>query len=576
MTLVAAAAGGIPSIAFAAKMAASPLAMPSCPAKARRPARSRPKAAGASAVAEEICNATGSRVGGKLAAELAAAAVAADRRLHGGAPKAASVCRRCPALPPAERAPTAPSWSRDPREPTAPPRPAGRLPWHPARTGGAEAAPARPAPVRVVTSRSISPMLRANLLAAAEEEAALTSNRSTPREQTSARSSPVERTKPVALPSLPSPRHSRSPSPRPGPRTVASPQRSFAAQAVVLDGPREAQGDVLGGPSQEGTPVLWPAADARAASPRTLEPLGPPLKLAKSTLDRNASETTASGHDEAAGGNSAKTSTSHVGPVVEVLEQQRFHAPRLPSGRAPYLKRSRTPAIAAGCDEQLACGAGDGAAAVAVAAVPAPSYKAEMWLRLARIALLELPQLRLPPALKMRLPSPVVDCQNVDEEGHRQAPQEQPPWAAMAYPEASFADATALLGDLRHSDSTDHEASRGSATAERAAQAWTRLVARVMRVTNAAPEITLDEASALSPRFRDGHLCLGEMMEESVTWIDVDTDDDCHSPKNGEQGDAGPCEDAEEGGCEHPALKHIARQQRAPGLVDGMPKCLSF
>eukprot|EP00931_Biecheleriopsis_adriatica_P062164 TRINITY_DN37437_c0_g1_i1.p1 TRINITY_DN37437_c0_g1~~TRINITY_DN37437_c0_g1_i1.p1 ORF type:complete len:397 (+),score=89.44 TRINITY_DN37437_c0_g1_i1:93-1193(+) len=70
-------------------------------------------------------------------------------------------------------------------------------------------------------------------------------------------------------------------------------------------------------------------------------------------------------------------------------------------------------------------------------------------------------------------------------------------------------------------------------------------------------------------------VCLGDMMEQSVSWFEPeDDDDDCHSPKQSEQR---PQQDEEEEEEEmHPAMKAVARQQKAPGIVPGLPKCLSF
>lgn len=69
---------------------------------------------------------------------------------------------------------------------------------------------------------------------------------------------------------------------------------------------------------------------------------------------------------------------------------------------------------------------------------------------------------------------------------------------------------------------------------------------------------------------------LGDMLEQSVTWVEPDSDeDDVHSPKQSDQ-QPGP-EDPEASAEDlHPAMKAIHRQQKAPGIVAGMAKCLSF
>eukprot|EP00929_Paragymnodinium_shiwhaense_P002085 TRINITY_DN10228_c0_g1_i6.p3 TRINITY_DN10228_c0_g1~~TRINITY_DN10228_c0_g1_i6.p3 ORF type:complete len:120 (-),score=23.26 TRINITY_DN10228_c0_g1_i6:220-579(-) len=114
---------------------------------------------------------------------------------------------------------------------------------------------------------------------------------------------------------------------------------------------------------------------------------------------------------------------------------------------------------------------------------------------------------------------------------------------------------------------------------------------RIMRVTAGGPEPVAmppdpdaeEEAQhaedlhvRFPPRFRNGHPCLGDMMEESISWIEVDSDDDVHSPKQSVQ-HMPDCEDDEGEPCEvHPAMRAIAVQQKAPGIIEGMPKFLSF
>merc|ERR1712167_219384 len=104
-----------------------------------------------------------------------------------------------------------------------------------------------------------------------------------------------------------------------------------------------------------------------------------------------------------------------------------------------------------------------------------------------------------------------------------------------------------------------------------------RMISRAMLVTMTGPSPE-PMPRCFSPKFRNGHPCLGDMMEESITWMDVDSEDDQHSPKQSDQHQNVP-EDhggAGEGdGCVHLAMQAIVCQQRAPGIVVGMPKCLS-
>merc|ERR1712066_1033197 len=74
------------------------------------------------------------------------------------------------------------------------------------------------------------------------------------------------------------------------------------------------------------------------------------------------------------------------------------------------------------------------------------------------------------------------------------------------------------------------------------------------------------------------HVCLGDLMEESISWIDVDSEDDQTSPKQSDLMQAAAMQEEQEQ-VEEPmprGYEAIARQQRAPGIVVGMCKCLSF
>lgn len=171
------------------------------------------------------------------------------------------------------------------------------------------------------------------------------------------------------------------------------------------------------------------------------------------------------------------------------------------------------------------------------------------------------------------------------------------PWMTMAFPEQ-------FDGGDEHSP-----ANTPSDVEERAIQAWTRILMRVFSVTMVGPgppqgseygldaetherqDITLDEdapegtlplelppgaCGGNHPRQGCAHVCLGELMEESVTWVDVDSDDDCHSPKEADERQAMQ-EEAQEEAVEMPrGMKDVYRQQNAPGIVAGMQKCLSF
>ncbi|CAE7715894.1 HERC6 [Symbiodinium sp. KB8] len=80
----------------------------------------------------------------------------------------------------------------------------------------------------------------------------------------------------------------------------------------------------------------------------------------------------------------------------------------------------------------------------------------------------------------------------------------------------------------------------------------------------AGPEEVDETAEDASTDWRSDRVCLSYLLEQSVTWIEPESDeDDFHSPKASLQ--KPPDEEDEEEA--HPAMKAIARQQRAPAAV---------
>lgn len=186
-------------------------------------------------------------------------------------------------------------------------------------------------------------------------------------------------------------------------------------------------------------------------------------------------------------------------------------------------------------------------------------------------------------------------CPRECDEGTPQRSCDPNPWMSMAFPEQADSD-------------DEHGPVPAPCNEEgRAIQGWTRILMRVFSVTMGGPgpppgpeydadddthyqqDVTLDEDAEegtqleLPPGACDGeepregckNVCLGELMEESVSWCDVDSDDDCHSPKEADQMRA--MQEAEEEAVEMPrGMKDVYRQQNAPGIVAGMQKCLSF
>jgi hypothetical protein len=133
-------------------------------------------------------------------------------------------------------------------------------------------------------------------------------------------------------------------------------------------------------------------------------------------------------------------------------------------------------------------------------------------------------------------------------------------------------------------------------------EAWRRVISRVLSVTTvmpgleAAPELSGENGTSepqeaneeqigshmpeetANPQ-RRGHalICLGDLMEESISWLEVDSEDDVNSPKQSDMVQA--TEETEEAGAEEPevpsCLKDVYRQQNAAQQA-GIAKCLSF
>jgi hypothetical protein len=216
---------------------------------------------------------------------------------------------------------------------------------------------------------------------------------------------------------------------------------------------------------------------------------------------------------------------------------------------------------------------------------------AEMWLRLSRIALLELT--KIPPQHRLlRLPGPRQEpCTEEGVGGHYDndnSEQREPnKWMNVAFP----------------GDSCDHANTDGSAVVDTGLdepvytapvepvwQAWARVIMRVMDVTGAGPgpppgpgspdecrPPNVQEGMIYPPPNGHANICLGDLMEESISWLEVDEEDDQHTPKAADKVQI--VEEEEEGEAEEAipsCLKDVYRQQKAPGLVAGMQKCLSF
>jgi hypothetical protein len=150
--------------------------------------------------------------------------------------------------------------------------------------------------------------------------------------------------------------------------------------------------------------------------------------------------------------------------------------------------------------------------------------------------------------------------------------------------DANF-NAGRLGGDAENIDESKigamHAMQEAGYTEDAAMEAWRRLGSRVMNVTTVRPDTLVPDVEpedCVLQRSQHPHVCLGDLMEESISWIDVDSEDDQTSPKQSDLMQAAAMQEEQEQ-VQEPmprGFEAIARQQRAPGIVAGMCKCLSF
>lgn len=207
---------------------------------------------------------------------------------------------------------------------------------------------------------------------------------------------------------------------------------------------------------------------------------------------------------------------------------------------------------------------------------------AEAWLRLARIAMLELPKRCPPHRLLFQPPANIVPGEQECSAQQTSSPQHldaNSKWTDMAFPKDD-GPATTMITSVLDEDDDDNDEPMYPQFAERAMAGWSRILMRVMSIAGAEPPAGPRPPVGLVPMLREGqghaHICLGDIMEESISWMEVDSEDDCHTPKQ-EMMPAMEQEEEEEEAQPVPShLKNIYRQQNAPGIVAGMNKCLSF
>lgn len=200
---------------------------------------------------------------------------------------------------------------------------------------------------------------------------------------------------------------------------------------------------------------------------------------------------------------------------------------------------------------------------------------AERWLRLARIALLELtkrhPAKRMMRRYKEDDAEMALRCHEVTSEKHSLNEHRTAPEANVESDNLVHRDGALLCAEAYDEQLCSRPGEMPSGAFSPSAlcheshgrEGSPRISAREQYV----PAILTEEA-IMAPT-------LGDMLEQSVTWVEPDSEeDDVHSPKQSDQ----PAPEDPEASAEdlHPAMKAIQRQQKAPGIVVGMPKCLSF
>lgn len=148
----------------------------------------------------------------------------------------------------------------------------------------------------------------------------------------------------------------------------------------------------------------------------------------------------------------------------------------------------------------------------------------------------------------------------------------------MAFPKDDDPAVTMITSVLDEDDGNDDQMS--TQLAQRAMAGWSRILMRVMSITGVEPPVDSGPHVGLVPTLREGqghaHICLGDIMEESISWLEVDSEDDCHTPKAADTMPPMEQEEEEQEEVVPSHLKNIYRQQNAPGIVAGMNKCLSF
>lgn len=83
----------------------------------------------------------------------------------------------------------------------------------------------------------------------------------------------------------------------------------------------------------------------------------------------------------------------------------------------------------------------------------------------------------------------------------------------------------------------------------------------------------------IPPKYRHGSLWLGGMMNESTTWFDVGSDSEAEESDDEEKNKHAEEDEEAPQGSDSPlplGMAGIRQQQAAPGIIEGLPKCLSY
>jgi len=346
----------------------------------------------------------------------------------------------------------------------------------------------------------------------------------TPRAPSAGRASGVSKEKLVVVPPL---------KPRRDCRPVATPQKVSAAQQS-----RGRAGDVY---PRSRTPLYTSVESAV-------------LALTTDNAGKGNGPEPCDSDIQYCSGGSASSSLVPLLPCIQTPQSR----PATPSKSKPF------------CPGQSCSDPGEGSTGSLLAVARGVSNRhefAEMWLRMSRLVLLELGQLR--PSRGR------ASCTTNEKSNDRPDDSNEEPHKSSELSLQKEQISDQIMGDSDAAGGPDMMTTE----ALKSIQAWKRMLTRIMAVTMTGPEPSAF-CGDVDPNYGDGHLCLGDMMQESITWVECDSEDEDFTPKASMQlnnmGQEEEHQASELDGFLAQGMKVIAMQQKAPGVLAGMPKCLSF